>query len=68
MRRAGNENRPRERLVLLPHGSPVELDEQVVARRRGIVGRDEVRDPGAPLGLEHSPLERDGQLALPERS
>lgn len=101
MRRAGNQNRERERVVL----DPVELDEQGVARRSGIVDRGEARDPGALLGLDHCPMggrrvdasfvdrpgggsperrivgqqrrreasaalaiERDGQLALPERS
>ncbi len=52
MRRVRNKKQVRERLLLDPHARPVELDEQVVARRGGIIDRDEAGDPGALLGLD----------------
>ncbi len=52
MRGVRNKKQVRERLLLDPHARPVELDEQVVARRGGIIDRDEAGDPGALLGLD----------------
>ena len=54
MRRVRKQNQVRERLLFDPDPCAMQLEEQVVARPRGIVDRDQASDPSALVGVDRA--------------
>ncbi len=62
MRRIWNEQPMGEHLLLDPHARRMELDEQVVAGRGGVVASDQPREPGELLAIDGATAGRESAV------